>query len=59
MRKGWALGTMALKSFLKTTVHSSLSINSFFVNSVFNVPVLKITYLQSNWYDLFISSDCI
>jgi hypothetical protein len=59
MRKGWAPGTTALKSFLKITVPSPLSVRSFLVNNVFNVPVLKTTRLQSNWYYLFNDSDCI
>jgi hypothetical protein len=45
MRKGWALGATAFKSFLKATVHSSLSVGSFLVNFDFNVPVLKTTRL--------------
>jgi hypothetical protein len=46
MRKGWAPGTTALKSFLKSTHSSPLSVHSFLVNNVFNVPVLKL--LASN-----------
>ena len=46
MRKGWAPGTTAFMIFLKTTANSSLSVGSFFLNSVFNVPVLKL--LTSN-----------
>jgi hypothetical protein len=59
MRKGWAPDTAALKSFLKSILSSPFSVRSFLVNNVFNVPVLKTTRLQSNWYYHFNNPDCI